>query len=71
MKRAILTLPDDERSEALLAFLRALDFVQLEPVVSSEAASSHQELLEAWADAQAGRNLTSVDLEALRRMIED
>jgi len=69
MRRAILTLPDDERSEALLAFLRALDFVQLEPV-SSEAADSHQELLEAWADAQAGRNLSPVDLEAVRMSIK-
>lgn len=65
MKRALLTLPDDERSEALLAFLRSLDFVKLE-TISGEAAKSHQELLEACADAQAGRNLTLVDLEALR-----
>jgi hypothetical protein len=70
MRHALLTFPDDERTEALLAFLRTLDFVQIDPL-GSPPDPSHRLLLDAWADAQAGRNLVSVDWDELQTLLSE
>jgi hypothetical protein len=72
--KVILHLESSEKTDALLTFLRSLDFVAVETVLDdtdylSADATNLQQLNQAIANVKERKNLIEVDVEELRKQL--